>query len=454
MLDAVPEARLLQADVMLTLSRKLFMNRSPTIPSPWPHWSEYTSDFTDEPAIYRSAFNDLHTLVISVTKRLMQTAIIQATSRLRSQRKRADKGVLPLVRRRDVLTAIDIVGLKRNGQERWRGVARRCGLHVIEGRYKSKKEVPWDEVESIMKRDDPAFEPLLTDVETSGNEDPSQFKRRAARSGTPLPIEQLALSDTDEDLYSSSESDADEHDSDDSMLSEIQHSFERRVPQPRDPLGKYASVPPMSTHEEFEAHPYTLERFDQEASREEEQMLWKLLGLQPPVKADEVEVDECSREDSLEGGEKVITDNDGWRSWTKYEAEWETFRTPLPPGKFISNQKSTSLAPIVSTKTLSDNNAGSDGNDHAHSNQSISQRKQHAPQGVELRAQGSRAYAALRGRVFETANSDSSIDNGSSDVDAESYPERDQPAQSIETANEQRPAVVPNDEMDWEAFLG
>ncbi|CAN9177611.1 unnamed protein product [Alternaria alternata] len=60
-LQDIPEAGLLQPQVMLTLSKTLFMNRSPTIPSPWPHWSEYTSEFAQEPSIYRSAFNDLHT---------------------------------------------------------------------------------------------------------------------------------------------------------------------------------------------------------------------------------------------------------------------------------------------------------------------------------------------------------------------------------------------------------
>lgn len=91
-LQAIPEASLLHAENMLALSKNLFMNRSPDIPSPWPHWSTYASEQVPEPSILRTAFNDLHTLAVSVTKRLMQTAVMQATSRLRSQRRRTKKG--------------------------------------------------------------------------------------------------------------------------------------------------------------------------------------------------------------------------------------------------------------------------------------------------------------------------------------------------------------------------
>jgi RNA polymerase I-specific transcription initiation factor RRN5 len=163
---AVPEATLLQPKMMLTLSKDIFMNRSAGFPSHWPHWSHYTSELATEPSIYRTAFNDFHRLVISVTKRMVQTAIIQATSRLRAQRLRGKKGLLPFVKTRDVYTAIDVLGMKRNGSERWRGVARRCGLKVFSSKTtpkgKRRREVPWSDLP-------PRQKPPLSQI-TSGQE--------------------------------------------------------------------------------------------------------------------------------------------------------------------------------------------------------------------------------------------------------------------------------------------
>ena len=154
-LHAIPEADILHAENMLLLSKDLFMNRSPDIPSPWPHWSAYASEQVPEPSVMRTCFNDFHALAVSVTKRLMQTAIIQATSRLRSQRRRSKKSVMPFVRTRDVLSAIDVLGMKRNGRSRWTGVARRCNVRVIDEqrttRFKVKqREISWDQAEQIL----------------------------------------------------------------------------------------------------------------------------------------------------------------------------------------------------------------------------------------------------------------------------------------------------------------
>jgi RNA polymerase I-specific transcription initiation factor RRN5 len=401
-LDAIPEAQLLQPEAMLTLSRTLFMNRSPTIPSPWAHWSEYPSEFTTEPAIYRSAFNDFHTLVVSTTRRLMQTAIMQATSRLRSQRHRASKGILPFVKRRDVLAAVDIVGMKRDGKERWQGVARRCAVRVYEGgsqrdsRRKSRKEIPWEEVEKIMRPNEGFLEPLTTDAETSDT-DTSAFKRRAARSGTPLPMHRLALSDSEpDDDDADSDVNMSDADSDDSRFHGIQKSASNPALQQRDHFGRFASLPPGAEASNTESKLQTLEQFDQEASRQEEQTLWEMLQLTVPLKQDKRQ-SEKEGDANVEGNEKVVTNPDDWRSWTNYRPEWEEFSSPVPEAKFTANQKALPPMPIDATRKGHKPILSSGEQDPRHSKQ------KEKSAGIELRTQDPRAYAALQGRAAHAA---------------------------------------------------
>ncbi|CBX99389.1 hypothetical protein IAQ61_000509 [Plenodomus lingam] len=457
-ISAIPEAQLLRADMMLTLSRTLFMNRSPTIPSPWPHWSEIASDFATEPAIYRSAFNDLHTLVVSVTKRLMQTAITQATSRLRSQRRRTKKGMVPLVKRRDVFSALEIVGMKRNGDERWRGVARRCALRVVRGRPErvggrsAKGEISWDEVERIMAPESPRFaEPGATDTE--GSEGPStSFKRRAMRSGTPLPMERLALYD------SQSESDDEDFDagSDVSMLDDHAPTFARQSTQPRDIHGRYASVAPTAGEGQPERKYKSLEQFDQDVSRREERALRLTLNIQA-LSEDEQEIGTGAvEEDSIGCTEEVVTDADGWRLWTEYRAEWEEFEDPVPRAHFAANRNpapaTSHIAMVLSTQpeVVSD--------DYSHGNRSssddgIARRRPKPVQSIELRTQNPRAYAALQERaamMTDTLESEEGFDeNNSSDIELEA----EHPSHSIEVVEDTRRARDRDESMDWDTYM-
>ncbi|KAF1850488.1 uncharacterized protein K460DRAFT_274902 [Cucurbitaria berberidis CBS 394.84] len=448
LLEAIPEANLLQPDVMLTLSKTLFMNRSPTIPSPWPHWSEYTSELAEEPAIYCSAFKDFHTLVVSITKRLAQTALIQATSRLRSQRRRFKNGVLPMVKRRDVLAAIDLLGMKRNGRERWRNVARRCSVRVYEGREdyrthgKYRREVPWDEVERMMKSTEAATDPLTTDAETSGN-DTEAFNYRAARSGTPLPMENLALSDEDDGLDGEFNEPMEGSD-DDSLLDERRQPFTRSATQARDLTGRYTSVPPSGGTGELSLGLHTLEQFDQEASRQEEHALWEILELDPSRKGNETKRDE---EVSPDDGADVITDPDGWRLWTEYHAEWEEFHRAVPAAKFAAHENSKSPAPAFHSSP-SQKIRGSSVDTDTSTREASRRHERQTANIIELRTHGTRAYAALQERGSEPSHQwQDSDEDGSEDDDVVA----DVPTQSIEDTPQALDSGISEDEMDWAA---
>jgi RNA polymerase I-specific transcription initiation factor RRN5 len=487
---------------MLDLSKTVFMNRSPTIPSPWPHWSEYASEFAQEPSIYRSAFNDLHTLVVSVTKRLVQTALVQATSRLRSQRHRV-KGGIPLVKKRDVLTAIDIVGMQRNSQERWSRVARRCALRVYEAKWsrsrrdRTRREVPWDEVEQTLAPVEPPLEPQTTDAETSGNDIPN-FSVRAKRSGTPLPIDRLALSDSD----------------DESRVNESEPPS-RSASQSRDTANQLTNPPLVVVPEKPGSRRLTLGEFDRETSRKEEQVLWDMLGLEPIIKTGEAEIGGESDDVGLDEDDKVTTLPEGWRSWTSWRTEWEEYGTPPPETAFLANQKPLDVPPILQGHSSDTVESSFDDDTDTPAQQFKHRSKPSIQQTVELHTRSTSAYAALQGRSSEPVRSpsqSSSQDEATSDNDVQDHrlprppientrtklstsassntpidssdSESNQPTQSIERDNKPAPSIASSEvstdmemdepvrsveprsnralavdsddepkEMDWESFI-
>jgi RNA polymerase I-specific transcription initiation factor RRN5 len=445
---AVPEATLLQPKMMLTLSKDVFMNRSAEFPSHWLHWSHYTSELATEPSIYRTAFNDFHRLAISVTKRLVQTAIIQATSRLRAQRLRGKKGLLPFVKTRDIYTAIDVLGMNRNGSERWRGVARRCGLRVFSSKTtpkgKRRREVPWSEVERIMSSATSPHERSATETETSA--EPENFRSRAVRSGTPLPMHCLAVSESGEDFENAdiaddSDSDDLEHFTDDELLPSAHHTV-----QGRDDSGRYTSVPPTTVPNTVTHQPDSLEEFDQEASRQEERAIWDMLSLKPASEDGSAKTDDDLYETDLEMNEKVATVPGDWRQTIDYCPAWEKHKKQVPAAKFISNQKSPSPMPAThATRTYS--TASPSGNNSDVSSTSGSRRPARKPPvEVELRARGTNAYAALQ-RNDPRESYNGNISESSSDDNEEL--EKDIPAPSIETQHDEIEVESPGSDMDW-----
>ncbi|KAF2713169.1 hypothetical protein K504DRAFT_461741 [Pleomassaria siparia CBS 279.74] len=410
-LKEIPEGNLLHISTLLKLSSSIFMNPSPDLPSASPHWLTLGSPLASKPSMYHTALSDFHSLVVSITKRLTQASIMQATSRIRSQGWRATKGANSLVKKRDALTAIDMLGLKRNGRERWRSAARRCGLRVFDGAGKAKREVNWNEVEEILAVSELSAEAedtnaAITDVESGLEEE--DFKARAVRSGTPLPPEHLEDSDSDQDDHPDKEYEDESSDVDDSFV-----------------LGSPASTKGSRASPEFE--PITLEDFDREASRNEEARLWHVIGASPPSnKMDPLKHEHGMEESELKGLNKIVVENDSWRSWTQYRSSWEDLRTPVPAAKFRENQKRNSPFNRASMER-----PGTEYDTHGNYSSDADvprdgrPKKRRKTSEHEIPIRGTRAYAAL---LEERISVSGDGDEGSSD----SYDDSKMLAQSIE----------------------
>jgi RNA polymerase I-specific transcription initiation factor RRN5 len=387
-LQEIPEATLLIPDTLLELSRNIFMNFSPAMPTPWPHWSEVDSDFATEPSIYRTAFKDFHALVVSLTRRLVQAIIIQTMSRIRAQGWRKHKGVAHQVRPRDVLTTVDILGLKRNAKNYWRHLPRRCGLIVFEAA--SDKEVPWDEIEEM-------FCPNELDVdEEAANSDPisytEEFSLRAGRSGTPLPKAQSTFS---EDLETN---DTNADDGDDYPPSD-EYSETSNLD---DELAELL----WDSSEDEAAKVQATEAFDQEASRNEEHHLLGIFGNSAAPGHSPKENEYGARSRNTESRSRKIRSKSShkrvespsrreygtalesadWRSWTQYRAVWEEHETPVPLAAFRANEKkhSSPRGPQVTRDASPIDSA--DESRHG-----------------ELPIRSTREFAAMQGRMYGSA---------------------------------------------------
>ncbi|RAL08547.1 uncharacterized protein BO97DRAFT_472925 [Aspergillus homomorphus CBS 101889] len=131
------------------LSERFFMNFGGTrLEDNW-----QTSSFRDEsPSLTADAFADFYALAVSATRRLVQSSLFFAESRLRKMRDAGHERALE-VKSRDVRTALDVLGMKRNGAEFWIGMARRLSLDVVDSRHmKDWKpiQMDYDEVEDIL----------------------------------------------------------------------------------------------------------------------------------------------------------------------------------------------------------------------------------------------------------------------------------------------------------------
>lgn len=313
----MPALWLLQPAIFLQLSGKLFMNGPPDTES---NWQDIVSvdDNHLGPAIYRTAFDDLYNLTVSLTRRLVQASIFQATSRLRaSDGARADWQPKAEVREIDVRTAMNILSINADRRIYWATAARRCGVEVYsdskkyrDGRDGTKNGVKltYDEVEKELglqiqiNQDEPAVDSDHMggdgEVEMGGElEFDSDAFTIESHSGNPSSASEI-VSDDDEERDS-----------------ERARKKRKRARSPR-------------SHECAE-NAY-LEALDRKAGLSEERHLWEVLGQTPPATDDQdiLETQTAPKKPN----ETAVAQN--WRPGLVREAEWEHFPERVKQSEF------------------------------------------------------------------------------------------------------------------------
>lgn len=281
---------LLRPSSFLQLSRSLFMNSSESPDYNWQQ-ADLLEESVPSPAVFRGAFEDLHNIVVSLTRRLVQVSLFQALTRLRAgDSSRHDWSPAPLVREVDVHSALDVLGMKPDAHEYWATAARRCKVNVLteskkylDGRQGSKTGVTltYEEVEAELG---------------------------LSNRGENVIEEQSRDFIADSDMYT--ETDTDEG-------PELRHDDEQETRPARSSSISRKRKRALSPTTYLRSETKHLNAIDHNATVYEESRLWKVLRMGPPagMSLQEVKVPDHP------GQWEVVGDD--WKRALKYEAEWE-----------------------------------------------------------------------------------------------------------------------------------
>lgn len=295
-------------------------------------------------SIFHTAFNDFHSLAMSLTRRLVQATIFQATSRLRAldvvSRRRAEE-----VRHQDVYAAAQVLGLSDDWSGFWIGCARRNNLQIHtrakmghnftvdaapSDESKLLRWLEFDDVERVLRRkqvdhDDPA--PTI-DTEHVPNEIASHLDYLQHQSDSEYwTDEDKAINTLDGDATkSTSEADASSRsDSEAESSSDSEVQSEGQAPRYNHNDHK-AITRAHRLHEDL-----AIATHDRQESKRVENDLWAMLHQRRPVSAPTNSLEGVTAPDEgglgpklrgakrqLEGPEDLID----WRDRTQYAAPW------------------------------------------------------------------------------------------------------------------------------------
>ncbi|KAL8707030.1 MAG: hypothetical protein Q9225_007871 [Loekoesia sp. 1 TL-2023] len=287
----LPAAEILDLNQFLKLSTNVFMNSS----EPDSNYRSYVSR-SEKPSILYTAFADLYSLVLSVTKRLIQSSLFFAMSRLRATQssyyshKRA-------VKQADVLTALKVVGMKENAREFWVKVPRRCRLiiHDQKNATNSGEAMDYNEVEKVLAQAKSAVGKRSVQANSSEAENASPKHHGESSSDSESESQSIASSSSDINTSDGSSS---------------QSGRTTKSPTSGEIFARRTDI--------------YLKHIDQKASRKEELRLWQILDKDPP---DDISIQKPSSIKLRNPGpyRKNRDDMDDWRGWVDFRPEWEVY---------------------------------------------------------------------------------------------------------------------------------
>lgn len=277
----------------------------------WTHWSE------EPPSIRHTALSDIHTLVVSLTKRLVQTALFMAMSR---QRGMDGKIFNPrsLVRPSDVIAAIDCLGAPRKAKY-WITLPRRLKLKVYmktkQIRLKTDKNVmPYAEVEDYLERINEQ-ESTVTNAGDEGSKiNMNSLILSAFEDSEPEGNADDELSDLDDSV------EIDNGDPNSGVDTEDGYQFVDNAGRIHRSKTQGILDAKMAILEDEEDA--ITEALDRKHSLETEKTLWQMMGKEPNKPL--LDTAEFPKEPTH--GKKRFWEVSDWRDGVNYLAPWETIK--------------------------------------------------------------------------------------------------------------------------------
>lgn len=301
-------ANLFNVPSWLRLSDRVFMNAS---------FAENNWRYVDEepPSVRSTAFVDFHNLAVSVTRRIVSATLFFAASRIEAKAG-ADSRTRSLVKRRDVVAAVESLGMARDSGEFWARCARRLKLDVYDEEEAASDEdgfslLSFDEVEDRLGAGERNQSPkgLSESEESTEGEDTDTTDTDVEEAEAKIEAAEAAL-----------ETELKEETRDDDVRQEAQELM----------LYTALDIPPTHRAIQGVTRRIVAERnneayadaCDEVASAQEEMRLWGVLRLEAPeelgkrtrgVKAGRREM--ASVDDVLKRGD--------WRAGLRYLSGWE-----------------------------------------------------------------------------------------------------------------------------------
>ncbi|MCJ1370431.1 hypothetical protein MMC20_001644 [Loxospora ochrophaea] len=296
---------LLDLQKFLELSSRVFMNSN----SPQQNWTSY-AELDEKPSMMFTAFLEIYQLTMSITKRLIQSALFYALSRARATSS-GKYTVQASIRKEDITAAVNVLGIKANAGDFWTGAARRCNLDIYESVNKHRKKgsrLSYEEVERELGQAPNGLAPT-TNPNSHYSQNPVVERRQ---------VNSIILS---EELLSASVSGHTSPTSSDSSVSSP--SFDNEAFLPRSKRARKQFLAHERRQDTRDAY---LDALDQQASQQEEQRLRAVLGMDHPA---QIKPEEISLPTSLSMDRKTKVDLEVWQDWVEYRSEWETYERPV-----------------------------------------------------------------------------------------------------------------------------
>lgn len=315
---------LFRLPVWQRLSEDVFMNSS----DPENNW-ETVAD--EEPSIQSTALEDFHTLVVSLTRKLVATTLYVAQSRIKAKRT-IKPDIKNIIKRKDAEAAVASLGLVPDLQKRWATCARRLRLGVYTDEAvtdSDAKPLSYDAVEELLlpeadedcdsgrPRPGASHNMDHVDFEVSDPDDDADSDADESGDEDKPPLEDAADADLDTEKAASrhvGEEDAAIREEAKEVLIYSARDFPDTL-RSREALE--ARIRREREQERYADH------VDLQASREEEAQLWRMLQRQPAMPPPKLEAVERPKK-STTSLEEMHDTGTRWRESLVYRSEWET----------------------------------------------------------------------------------------------------------------------------------
>ncbi|KAJ6001879.1 hypothetical protein N7522_007106 [Penicillium canescens] len=313
-------ADLLDLPDWIRMSRNLLMNYGGSrIEDNWWNLSTSPTNVTARhqmPSMTAGSVIDFYALTVSITRRLVQSSLFFAMSRLRTMSRRG-RDRANAVRTQDVRAAIEVLNMKHKSPS-FVEIARQNQLVISDSRHRRgwvPKTFSYEEAERILTEDKDYFKPWRDERALENSEN--------GEGGDGADRNSEDEDDSGEDDYE--DDNMEDDDQEDINPDPLPTQESQELPHPSSPT----SHPDELAMDPEEEH---AEMVDASHDRREEAHILRLIEqpipshLVEPIKAEDAE-DEASKQLPERRAREEIVD---WRARTLYRSDWEEYGYDFP----------------------------------------------------------------------------------------------------------------------------